>query len=210
MKTKLNRGGRNRLAIMTATQNLLCELSVREVTVEAIARAAGITRSNFYYYFDSKYDVLTTIMAEAARELRARIAADTGPPVEASPARAIVRTLNTARAVLVSHLPASAVCLAEFLRDDQLRAIAEEAIADITLTVIDALGQTVPLPVGEDVFARVRLLVVGTAFALTSNRSVLHGHGRTRRNSDIIAVRDLWIASLWPNLVAAGGVVQPR
>ena len=43
-----------------------------ELSVSTISLRAGVARSGFYFYFDSKYSVLAQILAEAAEELEER------------------------------------------------------------------------------------------------------------------------------------------
>ena len=55
-----SRGDRQREAIVTAVRELLEQRSFEELSVSAISERAGITRSGFYFYFESKYDVLAS------------------------------------------------------------------------------------------------------------------------------------------------------
>ena len=66
------RGDKHRQAIMGAVRELLQEKPFAELSVSAISLRAGVARSGFYFYFDSKYSVLAQIMAEAAEELEER------------------------------------------------------------------------------------------------------------------------------------------
>ena len=63
------RGDKHRQAIMTAVRELLEEKPFGELSVSSISQRAGVARSGFYFYFDSKYAVLAQIMAEATEEL---------------------------------------------------------------------------------------------------------------------------------------------
>src|SRR5512135_2331439 len=64
-----SRGDRQREAIVAAVRELLQEQAFADLSVSAISERAGIARSGFYFYFDSKYDVLAAILAEATHEL---------------------------------------------------------------------------------------------------------------------------------------------
>lgn len=63
------RGDRHRQAILRAARELLEETPFAELSVRAISLRAGVARSGFYFYFDSKYSVLAQILAEATEEL---------------------------------------------------------------------------------------------------------------------------------------------
>src|SRR6201998_1593117 len=64
-----SRGDRQREAIVTAVRELLEQRSFEDLSVSAISERAGIARSGFYFYFESKYDVLALIFDEATHEL---------------------------------------------------------------------------------------------------------------------------------------------
>lgn len=50
-----------RASILTAAENLFSAQSYDETTMTAIAKAAGISKSNIYVYFDSKLEILWAI-----------------------------------------------------------------------------------------------------------------------------------------------------
>ena len=52
-----SRGDRQRDAIVTAVRELLQERSFADLSVSTISERAGVARSGFYFYFDSKYAV---------------------------------------------------------------------------------------------------------------------------------------------------------
>jgi len=59
-----SRGDRQRAAIVAAVRELLEERSFADLSVSTISERAGVARSGFYFYFDSKYAVLAVILAE--------------------------------------------------------------------------------------------------------------------------------------------------
>ena len=52
------RGDRQRQAIVQAVRELLEERPFAQLSVSTISDRAGVARSGFYFYFDSKYAVL--------------------------------------------------------------------------------------------------------------------------------------------------------
>ena len=64
-----SRGDRQRDAIITAVRELLEQRSFGDLSVSTISERAGVARSGFYFYFDSKYAVLAVILADAMEEL---------------------------------------------------------------------------------------------------------------------------------------------
>jgi AcrR family transcriptional regulator len=57
------RGDRRRRAILDAVELLLRDQSIAALSVEDVADAAGIARSGFYFYFESKYAALGALLA---------------------------------------------------------------------------------------------------------------------------------------------------
>jgi len=82
-------------AILDAAESLLEEHGVDPLTVEAIARGAGISRASLYFYFGSKQDVLSALVARTvelvAADARQAADDDRAAPVE-SVRRAVRRT----------------------------------------------------------------------------------------------------------------------
>ena len=68
-EARRSRGDRQREAIVNAVRELLQERSFADLSVSTISERAGIARSGFYFYFDSKYAVLATIIKDASELL---------------------------------------------------------------------------------------------------------------------------------------------
>jgi TetR/AcrR family transcriptional regulator, ethionamide resistance regulator len=60
------KGDRRRQAIVDAVEHLLQTRSIGELSVEDIAAEAGISRSGFYFYFESKYAALADALSDVA------------------------------------------------------------------------------------------------------------------------------------------------
>ena len=60
------KGDRRRQAIVEAVEQLLPGRSIAQLSVEDIAAAAGISRSGFYFYFESKYAALADALSDVA------------------------------------------------------------------------------------------------------------------------------------------------
>ncbi len=73
-------------AILDAAEALLARDGVEPLTVEAIARGAGISRGSLYFYFGSRQEVLTALVARTvdvlAQDALAAAAALDAPPLE--------------------------------------------------------------------------------------------------------------------------------
>lgn len=58
------KGDQREAQILEATRALLAERSAADLTVDAIAKAAGVTRTAFYFYFPTKHAVVAALLAE--------------------------------------------------------------------------------------------------------------------------------------------------
>src|SRR5262245_25922016 len=61
-------------AILETAERLFAERPVAEISVDELARGAGISRPSFYFYFGSKEDVLMTVAERVAHELEEQVA----------------------------------------------------------------------------------------------------------------------------------------
>ncbi|GAA4083748.1 TetR/AcrR family transcriptional regulator [Nocardioides kongjuensis] len=57
-----SKGDQREAAIVDATRRLLATKSVNELTVDAIAKAAGVSRTAFYFYFPTKQAVVADLL----------------------------------------------------------------------------------------------------------------------------------------------------
>ena len=60
-------------AILVTAERLLEERSLHEISVDDLARGAGISRPTFYFYFSSKEAVLLTLLDRMVEEARERM-----------------------------------------------------------------------------------------------------------------------------------------
>ncbi|ORM02088.1 TetR/AcrR family transcriptional regulator [Prescottella equi] len=76
---RANKGEERRAAILDAVERLLEDRTLDEINISDISRAAGVTRSGFYFYFDNKAKAVAALsrtvygeMQEGARGYLAR------------------------------------------------------------------------------------------------------------------------------------------
>ncbi len=87
-------------AILATAERLLDERSLGEISVDDLARGAGISRPTFYFYFPSKDAVILTLLdrvAEEARAIRGQALEAAGENVPELWRRGVVSILNTFR-----------------------------------------------------------------------------------------------------------------
>lgn len=56
------KGDQRETQILEATRSLLADRSVNELTIDAIAKAAGVSRTAFYFYFPTKQAVVAALL----------------------------------------------------------------------------------------------------------------------------------------------------
>ncbi|MDD4867187.1 MAG: TetR/AcrR family transcriptional regulator [Mycobacterium sp.] len=73
-------GDERELAILATAERLLADRSLAEISVDDLAKGAGISRPTFYFYFSSKEAVLLTLLDRVINEADSALATLTGEP----------------------------------------------------------------------------------------------------------------------------------
>ena len=195
---------------MQAVRELLQERPFAELSVSTISDRAGVARSGFYFYFDSKYAVLAQILGEAAEELEelTHYFAPRGP--DESPAAFAERMVRSAAAVYAHNDPVMTACNAARHTDAEIREILERQFEVVIAPDRrrrrrrDRSGTADPIT--DDIPALVRTLAATTALTL-SGESFFVGHGSDigRR---VRVLEQLWLRALgWPHRRFGDGIV---
>jgi AcrR family transcriptional regulator len=195
-EARRSRGDRQREAIVNAVRELLLERSFADLSVSTISERAGVARSGFYFYFDSKYAVLAVILADAMEELD-KLTHDFAPrePGESLAAFA-KRMVGSAATVYSSNDPVLRACTLAQNTDAQIREMMN-GFQDTVIAKIVGLVQQDPTarPISNDLFALVRLLTAATSMTLS------HDSGFVGRGEDpdraVDALERLWLSGLW-------------
>ena len=191
------RGDRQREAIVTAVRELLQERSFADLSVSTISERAGVARSGFYFYFDSKYAVLAVILADAGELLD-----QPDPPFRAARARRDASGVRQAdgrqRCSGVRQRRSG---------DDGLRGGAQYRRADPRddgrllrrhhRQDRSRFSSRTPTrgPISDDLPALVRTLAAVTSFTLTHDSAFVGRGEDPARAVDI--VERLWLSALW-------------
>ena len=191
-----SRGDRQRDAIVAAVLELLQERSFADLSVSTISERAGVARSGFYFYFDSKYAVLAVILAEAMAELD-NLSHDFAPrePGE-SPSAFAKRMVGYAATVFSLHDPIMSACNLARNTDAQIREIMDDFQETVVVKIVGLVKQdSGARPVSDDITALVRTLTAVTSMTLA------HDSGFVGRDQDPAAAVDiverLWLSALW-------------
>jgi len=167
--------------------------------VSSISDRAGVARSGFYFYFDSKYAVLAHILGEVAAEL-VEATGDFAPrgPAE-SPEQFAKRMVGTAAAVYAHNDPVMSACNSARGTDAEIRDILDrhnEAVTDQIVPIVEAeiAGGTAD-PITDDIRGLVRTLSAATALTL-SGESLFTGPDRDVDRA-VEILESLWLHALW-------------
>ena len=191
-----SRGDRQRDAIVTAVRELLQERSFADLSVSTISERAGVARSGFYFYFDSKYAVLATIIKDVG-DLLDDLTHHFAPrePGEA-PAAFAKRMVGSAAAVWANEDPVMTACAVARNTDAEIRDIMDDFYDGVVAKLITLLENDPDArPISDDVPALVRTLAAVTSFTL-SHDSAFVGRGDDPARAVEIVER-LWVSAFW-------------
>ena len=194
--TRQSRGDRQREAIITAVRELLEERSFAELSVSTISERAGVARSGFYFYFESKYAVLAVIVADAMEELD-KLTHDFAPrEPDESPSEFAERMVGYAAAVFASNDPIMAACSLARSTDAQIREIMDDFQDTVVDKIVGLVSQdTGARPVSPDIRGLVRTLTAVTSMTLSHDSAFV---GRDQDPSHAVEiVQRLWQYGLW-------------
>jgi AcrR family transcriptional regulator len=144
-------------AILATAENLLGQRSLNDISVDDLARGAGISRPTFYFYFPSKEAVVLTLLdqvAEEARTSRDSLLARLGESGSASQLwrDALTSIYETFRA----HRPVVLAAADLFNENEEVRKLWGRVIAGLveeTAAVIEAERAKGAAPPGPDAHA---------------------------------------------------------
>src|SRR5882757_2280078 len=191
-----SRGDRQRDAIVTAVRELLQERSFADLSVSTISERAGVARSGFYFYFDSKYAVLAVILADAG-DLLDQLTHDFAPrePGE-TPEAFAKRMVGSAAAVYANNDPVMSACAVARNTDAQIREMMDDFADGIIDKIVTLVEQdTYARPISKDLPALVRTLAATTTMTLTHDSSFV-GRGEDPARAVEVLER-LWVSGLW-------------
>jgi AcrR family transcriptional regulator len=203
-EVRRSRGDRQRDAIVTAVRELLEERSFADLSVSTISERAGVARSGFYFYFDSKYAVLAVILADAS-ELLDELTHHFAPrePGE-TPAAFAKRMVGSAAAVYANDDPVLSACAVARNTDAQIREMMDDfydAVIDKLITLLK--NDPDARPISDDLPALVRTLAATTTMTLTHD-SAFVGRG-TDPHRAVDALERLWVSAIWGHTALRNG-----
>jgi AcrR family transcriptional regulator len=193
------RGDKQRQAILQAVRELLQERPFAELSVSTISLRAGVARSGFYFYFDSKYAVLAQIIAEATEELEELTHYFAPRQPGESPEQFARRMVGSAAAVCAHNDPVVMACNAARHTDIEIRDIVEEQFEVVLRQLVGVVEAEMKAgtanPISDDIPTLVRTLAGTTALTLTGDPILAGRGGDVDRRVRVL--ERLWLNSLW-------------
>ena len=191
-----SRGDRQRDAIVTAVRDLLQQRSFADLSVSTISERAGVARSGFYFYFDSKYAVLAAILADAGDLLDSPTHHFAPREPGETPAAFAKRMVGSAAAVYANDDPVLNACAVARNTDAQIREMMDDFYDGIIDKLIALLEHDSELrPISDDLPALVRTMAAVTTMTLTHD-STFVGRGQDHSRA-VDVVEKLWLNSMW-------------
>jgi AcrR family transcriptional regulator len=193
------RGDKHRQAIMGAVRELLQERPFAELSVSTISLRAGVARSGFYFYFDSKYSVLAQILAEAAEELEELTQFFAPRQPGESPEQFAKRMVGSAAAVYTDNDPVMAACNIARHTDIEIRDILDQQFEVLLRQIVGVVEAEMKAgtanPIADDIPTLVRTLAGATALVLTGDPILAGRDGDVQRRVRVL--EQMWLNALW-------------
>lgn len=191
-----SRGDRQRDAIVNAVRDLLQERSFADLSVSAISERAGVARSGFYFYFDSKYAVLAVILADAS-ELLDSLTHHFAPREPGEHPRDFAkRMVGSAAMVYANDDPVLSACAVARNTDAQIREMMDDfydGIIDKLVTLLEHDPEA--RPISGDLRGLVRTLAATTTMTLTHDSTFVGRDEDPARAVDVL--ERLWVSAIW-------------
>jgi AcrR family transcriptional regulator len=193
------RGDKNRQAIMQAVRELLQDRPFADLSVSTISLRAGVARSGFYFYFDSKYSVLAQILAEAAEELEELTQYFAPRQPGESPEQFAKRMVGSAAAVYAHNDPVMMACNVARHTDIEIRDILDQQFEVLLRQIVGVVEAEMKAgtahPITDDIPTLVRTLTGATALVLTGDPILSGRDGDVQRRVRVL--EQLWLHALW-------------
>ncbi len=182
-------------AVRDATFELAEAVPFKDLTIDQIARAAGISRTAFYFYFRSKHDLLRSAMEEVSDE--AFREADRWWHGEGAPRTLIRAAIEGVVAVYLSHANLMRVGQEVAMYDEDMHELWQRLIGRFVTATAEHVR-------GEQVAGRLRPLepeATAEALVWMVERCLYVFVGLRRRSAEqmVETLTDVWFHALYPD-----------
>ena len=108
------------VAIFDATERLLSEHSLQDISVAQIIAEAGLSRATFYFYFGSKHSVAGSLLARITDEIFQFVQPFVNRSPTESPRDALAQSLQAAIDIWERHRPTLRATLQHWSTNDEI------------------------------------------------------------------------------------------
>ncbi|MCS3788119.1 TetR/AcrR family transcriptional regulator [Tsukamurella ocularis] len=191
------KGDQREAAILATGRRLLDEKPLSAITIDELARGAGLSRSAFYFYFDSKDTVVYTLITNSLNDLGAILDefADIKPPrtaIRHAVAKYLTRWVNDGP-LLRAMVPSEGY----YDRLDGPWRAMRDRISGTLGALIDAersAGRAPAGPAGGDIAAALMAMMWRAGWELSLADPVPADLERTADTLTAVFVRTIWCA----------------
>ena len=128
-------------AILDAAEELLEVETFDGITVEAIARGAGITRNAMYFYFSSKQEVFTALVRRTVAEI-SEDATSVAADAQLAPQEAVVRAVRNTERSWAAHGRVMSAAVEFGAVIPEIGVVWAATVERYTTAMTDVLGRT--------------------------------------------------------------------
>jgi TetR/AcrR family transcriptional regulator, ethionamide resistance regulator len=125
-------------AIFDATEKLLAEHSLRDLSVAQIIAEAGTSRATFYFYFGSKFSVAASLLGRITNETFELVQPYLGSERTAPPRETVARSLRAAIEIWERHRPTLRASMEHWSTNEE---IGRQWIAGVELFTTELAAQ---------------------------------------------------------------------
>jgi AcrR family transcriptional regulator len=108
------------VAIFEATERLLSEHSLGDISVAQIIAEAGLSRATFYFYFGSKYSVAASLLARITDEIFEFVQPFVNREADHGPREALEQSLQAAIDIWQRHRPTLRATLQHWSTNEEI------------------------------------------------------------------------------------------
>jgi len=127
------------LAILEATERLLADVPLHDLSVAQIIQAAGISRATFYFYFSSKFAVVSGLLARVMEGIFEVVQPFVRRDESVAPDQALRDSLEASIGLWASHRPALRAIHEHWNTTDELRGLWTSVVSRFTDAVADEI-----------------------------------------------------------------------
>ena len=193
-----SKGERQRRAILDSLEGLLARRLIGDLTVGEIADDAGVRRSGFYFYFESKYTALAVLTADIWSELMVRTDSF-ARATEESTDEWVTRIAETALALWQRNSPVLIAAVQAMPADAQIKKMWLEWNHRVAAVIAEQVVQDRDTRDARPAISDIETLVE-TLLEMTNHTWYLNSLNRcdqAQTDRTMSAVRAIWLTAVW-------------